>query len=196
MAGQNSENLITDLGLKLGPIIDTHLHADHVTGSGQLKKRFPGSYSVDEDYKKVRADQKLKHGDRIRFGNFEIECRSTPGHTSSCLTLVMHKVGAIFTGDTLFVRGCGRTDFPGSSAEQLHDSVHAHIFSLPDEYLVFPGHDYAGFLYTTVGEEKIYNPLLRKSKEEFIEIMKNLKLDLPKQIKRASQLNPVGGIEN
>ncbi|CAI2729100.1 unnamed protein product [Schistosoma spindalis] len=192
---ERDKKLISQLDLKLGPIINTHLHADHVTGSGLLKQ-IPGSFSVLSHYDGVKVDKIIKHGDVIKFGNFELECRSTPGHTSGCMTLVLHSAGVAFTGDTLLIRGCGRTDFQGGSAETLYDSVYSQIFSLPSDYTLFPAHDYLGNTMTTVGEEKAFNPRLTKTKNEFIKIMNELNLPLPKQIERAIPLNLKCGIND
>ncbi|KAH8875912.1 Persulfide dioxygenase ETHE1 isoform 3 [Schistosoma japonicum] len=190
---ERDRKLISQLNLKLGPIINTHLHADHVTGSGLLKQ-IPGSFSMLSYYVGAKVDKIIKHGDFIRFGNFELECRSTPGHTVGCMTLVLHSAGIAFTGDALLIRGCGRTDFQGGSAEMLYDSVYSQIFSLPDNYSLFPAHDYVGNTMTTVGEEKTYNPRLTKSKTEFVKLMNELNLPPPKQIERAIPLNMKCGI--
>ncbi|CAH8521138.1 unnamed protein product [Heterobilharzia americana] len=187
--------LLSQLNLKLGPIINTHLHADHVTGSGLLK-RIPGSFSVLSHYEGAKSDIEVKHHDVIKFGNFELECRSTPGHTISCMTLVLHSAGIAFTGDALLIRGCGRTDFQGGSAETLYDSVHSQIFTLPDDYILFPAHDYLGHTMASVGEEKAYNPRLTKSKQEFVKIMNELNLPRPLQMDRAIPLNMKCGIND
>ncbi|CAH8473601.1 unnamed protein product [Schistosoma turkestanicum] len=186
---------ISQLNLKLGPIINTHLHADHVTGSGLLKQ-IPGAYSVLSHYDGASVDKEISHGDIIKFGSFELECRSTPGHTLGCMTLVLHSAGVAFTGDALLIRGCGRTDFQGGSAETLYNSIYSQIFSLPDDYILFPAHDYLGNTMTTVGEEKANNPRLTKSKSEFIKLMNELNLPPPKQIQRAIPLNLKCGLND
>ncbi|VDP86106.1 unnamed protein product [Echinostoma caproni] len=155
---ERDAKLIEQLKLKLGPIMNTHVHADHVTGSGMLKRRFPGSFSVLGKYDEAMADLIVKNGDKIPLGKFELECRSTPGHTIGCMTYVLHEAGLVFTGDALLIRGCGRTDFQGGSSETLYDSVHKQIFSLPDDFVIFPAHNYVGMTASTVGEEKLYNP--------------------------------------
>ncbi|KAA0189810.1 Persulfide dioxygenase ETHE mitochondrial [Fasciolopsis buskii] len=188
--------LITELKLKLGPILNTHVHADHVTGSGLLKRRFPGSFSVLGPYKEALADLKLKHGDKIPFGKFEVECRSTPGHTAGCMTYVLHEAGLVFTGDALLIRGCGRTDFQGGSSDVLYDSIHKQIFTLPDNFFVFPAHNYVGMTMSTVGEEKNYNSRLTRTKEEFIKIMSELNLGPPKQLERSLRMNIKCGIDD
>ncbi|VDP27337.1 unnamed protein product [Schistosoma margrebowiei] len=212
---ERDKKLISQLNLKLGPIINTHLHADHVTGSGLLK-RIPGSFSVLSHYDGIKVDKIIKHGDVIKFGNFELECRSTPGHTSGCMTLVLHSAGVAFTGDTLLIRGCGRTDFQGGSAETLYDSVYSQIFSLPNDYTLFPAHDYLGNTMTTVDpclhKHSVADPCsqffsvvkavprdlnrLTKTKIEFVKIMNELNLPLPKQMERAIPLNLKCGIND
>lgn len=186
--------LVQDLGLKLIAAANTHVHADHVTGSGEMKKRVPTCKSMIAEVSKAKADVKLNPKDNIKFGQFELEVRSTPGHTNGCLSFVWHKKGMVFTGDALLIRGCGRTDFQEGSSAVLYDSVHTQIFSLPHHFKVFPGHDYTGQTMSTVGEEVKFNPRLRRQKSEFIEIMNNLKLPYPKQIDKALPANMVCGI--
>jgi sulfur dioxygenase len=156
----------------------------------------------------AKADLLVSHGDILSFGGGDIEddagsgggdkihlqVRATPGHTDGCVSFVCGTFA--FTGDALFIRGCGRTDFQGGSAELLYDSVHSQLFTLPDETEVYPAHNYKGLMVSTVGEEKAFNPRLGggKSKEEFAEIMAGLQLQYPKQIDRALPLNMVCGI--
>eukprot|EP00736_Rhodelphis_marinus_P011311 Rmarinus@m.2563 len=131
------------------------------------------------------SDIPLKHGDQIKFGEFALETRATPGHTDSCLTFVLNsateKYSMCFTGDTVLIRGCGRTDFQAGCPGKLYRSVHEQIFSLPDECLLYPAHDYQGRTCSTVGEEKQFNLRLTKPIEEFISIMNNLGLPNPKK---------------
>lgn len=121
---------------------------------------------------------------------------STPGHTNGCVSIVCHTAKSVFTGDALLIRGCGRTDFQQGNSALLYDSVHSKIFTLPDDYVVFPAHDYTGQTNSSVGEEKKHNPRLSKAKEEFIKIMANLNLPYPAQIDRALPANLVCGIQN
>ncbi|GFR91402.1 persulfide dioxygenase ETHE1, mitochondrial-like [Elysia marginata] len=186
--------IIQELGLKLIAAVNTHVHADHVTGSGEMKRRVPSCKSMIAEVSKAKADLKLKAKDSIKFGQFELEVRSTPGHTNGCLSYVWHEKGMVFTGDALLIRGCGRTDFQEGSAAVLYDSVHTQIFSLPQHFKVFPAHDYTGQTMSTVGEEIKFNPRLRRSKSEFTDIMNNLKLPYPKQIDKALPANMVCGI--
>nr|QCY41192.1 persulfide dioxygenase [Sinonovacula constricta] len=187
--------LVTDMGLNLLYGVNTHVHADHITGTGKIKEKIPTCKSVISEVSTAKADIKLKAGDKLKFGNFEIEARATPGHTGGCMTFVCHKKGLVFTGDAVLIRGCGRTDFQEGDAAKLYKSVHSQIFSLPDDYLVLPAHDYTGQTSSTVGEEKTLNPRLTKSLEEFQQIMKNLNLPYPKQIDKALPANLVCGIQ-
>lgn len=147
----------------------------------------------------AKADVHVVDGDTISIGDggkLKLRCLSTPGHTNGCFSFVNDIVRCVFTGDALFVRGCGRTDFQQGDAALLFDSVRNKLFTLPDDYFVYPGHDYNGHLRSRIGEEKQYNPRLKmsNSKEQFVEIMKNLKLEYPKQIDRAVPLNAVCGL--
>jgi len=189
--------LIKELGLKLRYVLDTHVHADHITGSGALREVTGAETVVSAAAEVACANRSLVHGDRISFGSFELEARSTPGHTNGCMTYVLEDQGRAmaFTGDALFVRGSGRTDFQQGSSSDLYDSVHSQIFSLPDDTLLYPGHDYRGHSSTTVGEEKEHNPRLNTqiSKVEFLIIMTSLKLGLPKKMDVAVPANLVCG---
>ncbi|KAI9553915.1 hypothetical protein GHT06_019185 [Daphnia sinensis] len=188
--------IIDNLGLKLKYSVNTHMHADHITGTGVLKKLLPGSQSVISTASQALADKHVAHGDILEFGNHKMEVRATPGHTNGCVTYVCHEQGIAFTGDTLLIRGCGRTDFQEGNPERLYDSVYNQIFSLPDNFRLFPAHDYNGILDTTVWEEKKFNPRLTKSKEQFVEIMNNLNLAYPAQIDKALPANKVCGLYN
>ncbi|VDK81465.1 unnamed protein product [Dibothriocephalus latus] len=189
-------DLVKELDLRLLYAINTHVHADHVTGTRNLKQAIEGCQSVISVLSKAKADMVFNDGDILHCGGIELECRSTPGHTPGCTTFVLHSVGAAFTGDALFVRGCGRTDFQEGSAEQLYDSVHSKVLSLPRNYFLFPGHDYTGRMMTTVDEERRLNPRFTKSKAEFIEIMNNLNLPRPKLMDHAEPLNMACGVPN
>lgn len=186
--------IVNDLGLNLLYAVNTHVHADHVTGTGEIKKKIPKCQSVIAAVSEAKADVHIKHGDVIKFGKFHVECRSTPGHTNGCMTYVWHEKSMAFTGDALLIRGCGRTDFQQGNSETLYKSVHEQIFSLPAETLLYPAHDYTGQTVTTVEEEKKGNPRLTKALEEFKKIMDDLKLPYPKQIDRAVPANMVCGM--
>jgi sulfur dioxygenase len=185
--------IIKDLELKLIYAANTHVHADHVTGSGALKKYFPVK-SVVSALSGGKADVLAKHGDKLRFGEKEVEVRATPGHTNGCTTFVAHEDRMAFTGDALLIRGCGRTDFQQGNPGVLYDSVHQHILSLPPDFKLFPGHDYKGHLLSTVEEELKHNKRLVHSKEEFIKIMDNLNLATPKYLDKSLPANFVDGI--
>ncbi|KAL5020367.1 hypothetical protein ScPMuIL_003259 [Solemya velum] len=186
--------LCSDLGLKVIYCINTHMHADHITGSGEIKKKVSGCKSMISQESGAHGDIRLKDGDKINFGRFELEARSTPGHTDGCYTYVLHDKGLVFSGDAVLIRGCGRTDFQQGDAGRLYDSVHNKIFSLPEEFLLFPAHDYTGQTVSTVGEEKKSNPRLKRNRDDFIKIMGELNLPYPKQIDKALPANLVCGV--
>ena len=181
--------LIADLGLKLKYVLDTHVHADHITASGEIRKRTGAKVGISSAYDMSCADLHLEDNQELQFGPHTIKVIHTPGHTSGCLT---YKIGnMVFTGDALLVRGCGRTDFQEGSSDKLFHSVRDRIFSLPDDTIVFPAHDYKGFTKTSIGLEKRLNPRLKLevTKEQFIEIMAGLKLASPKKIQEAVPAN-------
>lgn len=186
--------LVTELGLTLAACLNTHCHADHITGSGKIKTIFPDCKSMIAAASTADADIKLEDMDEIQFGGRSLYAFSTPGHTEGCMTFVLDDHSMCFTGDTLLIRGCGRTDFQGGSASDLYDNVHSRIFVLPDDCTVYPAHNYAGVMSSSIIEEKTFNPRLTKSKEEFIEIMNNLGLPYPKQIDRALPANLKCGV--
>ncbi|XP_064651013.1 persulfide dioxygenase ETHE1, mitochondrial-like isoform X2 [Lineus longissimus] len=186
--------IISELGLNLKFAVNTHVHADHITGTGKLKEKIQGCKSVISAVSGAKADIFLEEGDFVNFGKFKMEARSTPGHTNGCMTFVWHEKGMVFTGDAVLIRGCGRTDFQEGNPGVLYESVSRNIFSLPDKFLIYPAHDYTGQTVTSVGEEKSYNPRLTQSKEKFIDIMNNLNLAYPKQIDKALPANLVCGI--
>eukprot|EP00474_Spongospora_subterranea_P009262 CRZ09720.1 hypothetical protein [Spongospora subterranea] len=191
--------VISELGLDLKYAVNTHVHADHITGSGLIKKKLPSVKSVISVAAKAQADILTNDADKIQFGTFWLECRSTPGHTSGCTSLVL--CGAertpkmVFTGDVLLIRGCGRTDFQDGDSSKLYKSVHEKLFSLPDETIVYPAHDYKGLTSSTIGEEKKFNPRLTKPLSEFIKIMSELNLPKPGKIDVAVPANVKCGIQ-
>ncbi|KMZ63381.1 Hydroxyacylglutathione hydrolase [Zostera marina] len=193
--------VINELGLKLVYALNTHCHADHITGTGVLKTKVPDVRSIIARTSLAKADILLEKGDRIRVGNLYLEARPTPGHTSGCITYVTGDAPdqpqpmMAFTGDALLIRGCGRTDFQGGSSEKLYKSVHSQIFTLPNDTLVYPAHDYKGYTVSTVGEEKLFNPRLSQDKETFKNIMGNLNLPYPKLIDIAVPANLVCGLQ-
>lgn len=165
-------------------LMSTHVHADHITGNWLLKKELGSAAKsvISKYYNDAKADIKVGEDDTFSFGKFKLNFLHTPGHTSGCLSIVDHQNKRVFTGDTLLIRGCGRTDFQGGSSEKLYESVHNKLYKLPSEYTVYPAHDYNGRTASSIGEEIKLNPRLNKSKEEFINIMKNLNLAYPKLI--------------
>ncbi|CAN6931679.1 unnamed protein product [Brassica oleracea] len=194
--------LINELGLKLVYAMNTHVHADHVTGTGLLKTKVPGVKSVISKASGSKADMFLEPGDRVSIGDIYLEVRATPGHTAGCVTYVTGEEAdqpqprMAFTGDAVLIRGCGRTDFQGGSSDQLYESVHSQasfhanlIFTLPKDTLIYPAHDYKGYEVSTVGEEMQHNPRLTKDKETFKSIMSNLNLAYPKMIDVAVPAN-------
>jgi len=184
--------LIQELGFKLAYVLDTHVHADHVTAAGLLREK-TGCKLVCGERGPESADMRLPDGARIALGDLELQVIATPGHTDDSVSV---RVGAhIFTGDALFVRGNGRTDFQNGSADQLYDAITQRIFTLPDDTQVWPGHDYKGHTVSTVGEEKRFNPRLAgKSKAEFVKVMAGLGLPAPKYLHEAVPANREVGL--
>jgi sulfur dioxygenase len=183
--------ILLELGLKLVHVLETHVHADHVTSAGLLRERFGARTVVSKDGGAPCADVLARDGDIIRFGKHQLEVRQTPGHTNGCITYVEPEMKMAFTGDTLLIRGCGRTDFQQGDARKLYRSVHDKIFTLTDDTKIYPGHDYKGRTVSTVGEEKAFNPRLggKTTEAQFVEIMGHLKLAYPKKIDEAVPAN-------
>uniref|UniRef100_A0A2M4BUN5 Persulfide dioxygenase ETHE1, mitochondrial n=1 Tax=Anopheles marajoara TaxID=58244 RepID=A0A2M4BUN5_9DIPT len=186
--------LIEELGFTLKFALNTHMHADHVTGTGYLKQLLPGTLSVISKNSGAKADRHLVDNETVKFGRHELRALCTPGHTNGCMTFVIDEQGCAFTGDTLLIRGCGRTDFQEGDSRTLYRSVHDRIFTLPDNFRLFPAHDYKGNMETTVAEEKRYNPRLTKDIEAFAELMGNLNLPYPKMIDKAVPANRECGL--
>ena len=186
--------LVQDLGLSLKFVMNTHVHADHITGTGRLKKLAPGCQSVISEKSGGLADILVRDGDNIQFGEQSLKVSETPGHTEGCVTYIDNNNTRAFTGDALLIRGCGRTDFQGGSADTLYSSVWSRILSLPDHFSLYPAHDYKGVLVTSVAEEKLHNPRLTKSPEEFVKIMEGLGLPYPKKIDESLPANMVCGL--
>jgi len=190
---QVKRDLLVATEFNLVYAVNTHCHADHLSGTAGLKRKVKGLKSVISKASQAKADELVCHGDEIHFGNRHITALATPGHTEGCLSFLTDDEKAVLTGDALFVMGCGRTDFQGGSAETLYDSVHRELFTLPDDTVVFPGHDYHEKTHSTIGNEKANNPRLSKTKEEFLEIMKNLDLPYPKKMDVAVPANMLDG---
>lgn len=183
--------LIEELGLKLLYTLETHVHADHVTGAWLLRRRTGSRIAVAAASGAKGADRYLNHGDRIEFGRRSLQVRATPGHTHGCLSYVLDDESMAFTGDCLLIRGCGRTDFQEGDAHTLYRSVRSQIFSLPESCVLYPAHDYRGLTATSVAEERRYNPRLggELSEDDFVGFMDNLHLPHPKQIAVAVPAN-------
>ncbi|MBD3610399.1 MAG: MBL fold metallo-hydrolase [Gammaproteobacteria bacterium] len=178
--------VIEDLGLTLKYAIETHVHADHVTGAGSLRQLLPTTQVVVHAASEAEcADVLINDGDVLKVGEIEIKALYTPGHTNTCTSYQVEDM--LFTGDTLLIGGCGRTDFQAGDAAQLFDSIQGKLFNNPDSYKVYPGHDYNGLTMSTIGEEKANNPRLgnNKPKDDFVALMDGLKLDMPKRIKES-----------
>lgn len=183
--------LIRELELTLVYTLETHVHADHITAADRFRKEMGSQVGLSAAAGVEAADLKLEDGDVIRFGSMALEACATPGHTDGCITYLCRNQGMAFTGDALLIRGCGRTDFQQGDAAVLFDSVRNRIFSLPNDTLLFTGHDYKGRMVTTVGEEKRFNPRLGldKSVADFVAIMNQLDLAYPKKIDVAVPAN-------
>ncbi|HKP56149.1 MAG TPA: MBL fold metallo-hydrolase [Polyangiales bacterium] len=183
--------LIEELELQLSYVLETHVHADHVTAGSLLRQQFGAQTVVSERAGVICADRQVKHGDMIEFGSCRLQVRETPGHTAGCLSFVCEQPRLAFTGDALLIRGCGRTDFQGGDSATLYASVHTQLFSLPDETLIYPAHDYTGRSASSVREEKRHNPRLGqgKSRDDFIAIMHGLALPYPRKIDAALPAN-------
>jgi len=183
--------LIEELGLRLTHTLETHVHADHVTGAWLLRRKLGSKIALCGASGAEGADRYLKDGERVEFGKRSLEVRCTPGHTDGCVTYVLDDRSMCFSGDTLLIRGCGRTDFQQGDAPTLFRSVRERIFSLPDACIVYPAHDYRGLTASSVGEEKLYNPRLAESigEGDFVGYMTNLGLAHPKLMEHAVPAN-------
>jgi len=183
--------LLEELSLRLLYSLETHVHADHVTGAWTLRTRTGCTIALSAASHAEGADRYLQDGERIHFGARYLEIRSTPGHTGGCLTYVLDNLSRAFTGDCLLIRGCGRTDFQEGDPQVMYRSVHDRIFSLPDDCLLYPAHDYRGLTVTSVGEEKQYNPRLGGdlNANDFAGYMNNLGLAHPKKLDIAVPAN-------
>ena len=186
--------LIKQLGFKLKYVLETHVHADHITSSGKLRDEFSSEVVLHENSGAKCADLLIKDGDVLKLGNIELKALHTPGHTSADLSFAVEDY--VFTGDALLVRDCGRTDFQAGDSVTLYNSINDKIFSLDDATTIYPGHDYHGFTASTVKEEKQFNNRLGngKTEDEFVEIMANLDLALPRKIKESVPGNMACGL--
>jgi sulfur dioxygenase len=183
--------LVHELNLHLLWTLDTHVHADHVTGAWLMKQRAGSRIALSANGGATGADRLLNHGDQIAFGKRHVEVRATPGHTNGCVTYVLDDQSMAFTGDCLLIRGSGRTDFQQGDPRVMFKSVREHIFALPAACLIYPAHDYRGVTVTSVAEERRFNPRLGGDigVDDFAGYMHNLGLPHPKQIDVAVPAN-------
>jgi glyoxylase-like metal-dependent hydrolase (beta-lactamase superfamily II) len=185
--------LLNELGLTLKYTIETHIHADHVTGADRLRDLTGSQTAVPEKSAAREVDVPIREGETIELGGLRLEPLCTPGHTDDHHAYLLRSAGAwrVFTGDALMIDGCGRTDFQNGDAATLYRSVHEKLFSLPDETLVYPGHDYQQRQVSSIGQERARNPRLGggKSVEEFVAIMTALNLPRPKMMDVAVPAN-------
>ena len=174
--------LLRELGLKLVATLETHVHADHVSGAWLHRQRSGSRIHVAATSSAEGADRLLAQGDQVAFGARHVQVRATPGHTNGCLTYVLDDERMAFTGDAILIRGCGRTDFQQGSPERLYQSVHQQILSLPASCLLYPAHDYKGLTVTSVEEERRFNPRFGgdSSEADFAGYMNHLGLPHPK----------------
>ena len=180
--------LVKELDLKLVKAVDTHLHADHITGLGALRDRTHCITVMGEQTKADIVSMRLAEGDKLTIEGVSLDVLYTPGHTDDSYSFVMGD--RVFTGDTLLIRGTGRTDFQNGDARLQYESLFGKLLRLPEETLVFPAHDYKGETVSTIGEEKRFNPRLKvKSVDEYVELMNNLKLPNPKMMDVAVPAN-------
>jgi glyoxylase-like metal-dependent hydrolase (beta-lactamase superfamily II)/rhodanese-related sulfurtransferase len=185
--------LIAELDLKLVKAVDTHLHADHITGLGALRDRTRCVTVMGENTKADVVSMRLAEGDKLTIEAVSMDVLYTPGHTDDSYSFLMND--RVFTGDTLLIRGTGRTDFQNGDARMQYDSIFGKLLRLPNETMVFPAHDYKGDTVSTIGEEKRYNPRLQvKSVDEYVALMANLKLPNPKMMDVAVPSNMKVGL--
>ena len=173
--------LLNELDLKLVKVIDTHIHADHITGASKLKKVTNCSTIMGEHTPADAVEVKVKDEEIIKIDQIAIKAMYTPGHTSDSYSFLMDKY--LFSGDTLLINGTGRTDFQNGSSKDAYNSLFNKLLKLPDDTVLYPGHDYNGKLSSTIGKEKQHNPRLQvENVDQYIEIMSNLNLSKPKMI--------------
>lgn len=186
--------LLKSLKLTLRMVLDTHVHADHITGSQALRKQTCATTVIAKNCGATGYDRLLNDGDTLTFGSETIRVIATPGHTLGSLCYLWRD--RLFSGDTLMINACGRTDFQHGSATQMYHSITEKLFTLPDETLVYPAHDYKGRRVSSIGEEKVLNTRIAgRSEAEFVAIMDNLNLATPKRIHEAVPANLLGGIQ-
>ncbi len=188
-------SLLRELELNLLACIETHCHADHVTGAWLLKHSTDCQILASKDAGISGLDQGLGDGNKLAFGSRSLEVIATPGHTDGCLSFLLDDKSMVFTGDSLLIRGCGRTDFQQGSPERLYHSIKDKLFQLPDSCVVYPGHDYSGRTASSIGEEKRLNPRIggEANENDFIGFLENMQLPHPKFIDSAVPANLKAG---
>jgi sulfur dioxygenase len=186
---ERDRRLLSELGLTLRYCLETHIHADHITGTTQLREATGCEGVVPDQAQAACADRFIRDGEVLQVGQVRIEAIATPGHTDSHMAYLVNHTH-LLTGDALFIRGCGRTDFQSGDAGTLYDAVTQRLFTLPDTTLVYPGHDYRGHTVSTIGEEKQWNlRFVGRDRADFIQFMSSLNLPDPQKIMEAVPAN-------
>ena len=184
-------NFLNKLELKLVKVIDTHIHADHITGLNELSKRTSCTKIMGDNSKSEVVDLRVKEDENVKIDNINLKVMYTPGHTDCSYSYFMND--RVFTGDTLLINGTGRTDFQNGNARQQYDSIFNKLLKLPENTMVYPAHDYNGKKHSTIGSERKNNPRLQvNSVDQYVEIMNNLKLANPKMMDVAVPANLKG----
>ena len=184
-------NFLNKLELKLVKVIDTHIHADHITGLNELSERTSCTKIMGENSKSEVVDLRVKEDENVKIDNINLKVMYTPGHTDCSYSYLMND--RVFTGDTLLINGTGRTDFQNGNARQQYDSIFNKLLKLPENTMVYPAHDYNGKKHSTIGSERRNNPRLQvNSVDQYVEIMNNLKLANPKMMDVAVPANLKG----
>ena len=184
-------NFLNKLELKLVKVIDTHIHADHITGLNELSERTSCTKIMGENSKSEVVDLRVKEDENVKIDNINLKVMYTPGHTDCSYSYLMND--RVFTGDTLLINGTGRTDFQNGNARQQYDSIFNKLLKLPENTIVYPAHDYNGKKHSTIGSERKNNPRLQvNSVDQYVEIMNNLKLANPKMMYVAVPANLKG----
>lgn len=188
---ERDASLIRELGLTLLACIETHCHADHVTGAWLMRHALGAQIAASAKSNIATLDRALHEADSIAFGRRSLSVLDTPGHTNGCISLVLDDKSMVFTGDCLLIRGCGRTDFQEGSARTLFHSIKEKLFALPDDCIVYPAHDYAGRTSSTIGEERRLNPRIggEANETDFVGYLDNMRLPHPKLLEVAVPAN-------
>ncbi|MEL1229058.1 MAG: MBL fold metallo-hydrolase [Candidatus Neomarinimicrobiota bacterium] len=187
-------SIIDSFGLNLHFIVETHVHADHITSASMLKKKFAAQIAYGSQSQVEGADLLLEDGQEIKVGNINLKTIHTPGHTKGCVSLYSPE-GYVFTGDTLFIKGAGRTDFQGGSTQSSYDSIKHKLYALPNETIVYPAHDYKGLTSSTIGQEKQWNDSVNETTqlEDYIKREEQKDRPYPKKFDSAVPANSYCG---